>query len=170
MKLPFMRTPQHQDEPTVVAMTGARLGDKVHFWGTRPALLIPLAARTGLSGQITIVSPEPEALLTAAERDGLLADANPAPSDNANFDLAVVQTIGAWTTVLAPLLAATRPGGRLVAIAGDPPAGLLGRLRAASDAGPTSEDVAAALTSAGWRRVRPIGERDGLRFVEGVRA
>jgi hypothetical protein len=170
MKLPFLRTPQHQDEPTVVAMTGVRRGDKVHFWGALPALLLPLAARSGLSGQVTVISPDAAGLLSAAEREGLLVDSASAPLPDAGYDLAVVHADGAWTSALGPLLAASRIAGRLIVIAGDPPAGLLGRLRGpAAVTGPGDADVVAAVSAAGWKRVRPIGERDGMRFFEGVR-
>ena len=170
MKLPFLRTPQHEDEPTVVAMTGVRRGDKVHFWGALPALLLPLAARSGLSGQVTVISPDAAALVSAAEREGLLVDSAPAPLPDAGYDLAVVHTDGAWTSTLGPLLDATRIAGRLTVIAGDPPAGLLGRLRGVAAAtSPTDAEVIAAMTGAGWKRVRMIGERDGVRFIEGVR-
>ena len=55
-------------------------------------------------------------------------------------------------------------------IAGDPPAGLLGRLRGVAAAtGPADADVITAITGAGWKRVRAIGDRDGMRFIEGVR-
>ncbi len=170
MKLPFLRTPQHQDEPTVVAMTGVRLGDKIHFWGALPALLLPLAARSGMSGQVTVISPDAAGLLSAAEREGLLVESASAPGPDAGYDLAVVHADGAWTSALGPLLTASRPGGRLIVIAGDPPAGLLGRLRGpVSPASPTDADVIAAASAAGWKRLRAIGERDGLRFIEGVR-
>lgn len=170
MKLPFMRTPQHRDEPTIVAMTGVRLGDKVHFWGSSPPLLLPLAARSGLSGQITVISGGAAALLSAAEREGLLVDAASGPVSGAGYDLAVVHTDGPWTSALGPLLAATRDGGRLIVVAGEPPAGLLGRLRGGGAvAGPTEAEIVSAMSSAGWKRVRGIGERDGMRFVEGVR-
>jgi hypothetical protein len=170
MKLPFLRTAQHQDEPTVVAMTGVRRGDKVHFWGALPALLLPLAARSGLSGQVTVISPDAAELVYAAEREGLLVDSAPAPLPDAGYDLAVVHTDGAWTSTLEPLLDATRHSGRLIVIAGEPPAGLLGRLRGvAAASGPADADVIAAITGAGWKRVRAIGERDGVRFLEGVR-
>ena len=102
MKLPFLRTPQHQDEPTVVAMTGVRRGDKVHFWGALPALLLPLAARSGLSGQVTVISPDAAELVSAAEREGLLVDSAGAPLPDAGYDLAVVHTDGAWTSTLEP--------------------------------------------------------------------
>jgi hypothetical protein len=170
MKLPFLRTPQRQDDPTVVAMTGVQLGDKVHFWGDTASLLLPLAARTGLSGQVTVVSPDAATLVATAEREGLLVDQNPAPSPDAAYDLAVVQAEGDWRSAMSLVLPPTRAGGRVIAIAGEPPKGLLaklGRPRAAS--GPSVDELAEALTAAGWRRVREIGERDGMRFVEGVR-
>jgi hypothetical protein len=169
MRLPFLRTPQHRDEPTIVAMTGARLGDKIHFWGSRPELLLPLAARAGLSGQTTIVSPGASDLAAVAGREGLLVDLNPAPPPDAAYDLAVVHATGDWKNALGSLLAATRTGGRVIAIAGDPPSGLLWRLRHADTATSTEAEVVDALRSAGWQRVRPIGEREGMRFVEGTR-
>ena len=170
MKLPFLRTPQHQDQPTVVAMTGVRLGDKVHFWGSLPALLLPLAARSGLSGQVTVISERAAELVAAAEREGLLVDAASSPVAEAGYDLAVVHTAGNWTSALVPLLAGTRIGGRLIVIAGDPPAGLLGRLRGGGTAsGPGEAEIVSAMTGAGWKRVRAVGEREGMRFVEGVR-
>ncbi len=107
---------------------------------------------------------------SAAEREGLLVDSADAPLPDAGYDLAVVHTDGAWTSALEPLLAATRTAGRLIVIAGDPPAGLLDRLRGAAAAtGPTDAEVIATMTGAGWKRVRAIGERDGMRFIEGVR-
>jgi len=123
-----------------------------------------------LSGQVTVISPDAAELVSAAEREGLLVDSAPAPLPDAGYDLAVVHTDGAWTSTLEPLLDATRHSGRLIVIAGDPPAGLLGRLRGvAAASGPADADVIAAITGAGWKRVRAIGERDGVRFLEGVR-
>jgi hypothetical protein len=170
MKLPFLRTPQHRDDPTVVAMTGVRLGDRVCFWGASTAALLPIAARAGLSGTVTVISPNPAGLLAAAEREGLLVESAAAPVAEAAYDLAVVHADGAWTSTLESLFSATRTGGRLIVIAGDPPAGLLGRLRGGGAAtGPAESEIVAAMSGAGWKRVRAVGERDGMRFVEGVR-
>jgi hypothetical protein len=170
MRLPFLRTPRHQDEPAIVAMTGVRLGDKVHFWGTRPELLLPLAARAGLSGQTTIISPDASDLAKTAEREGLLVDLNPAPAADAAYDLAVVHATGDWKAALGLLVSATRTGGRIIAVAGDPQSGLLSRLRSGEGSAPTEAQLVEALQSSGWQRVRLIGDRDGMRFVEGVRA
>lgn len=167
MRLPFLRKPEH-DEPMVVAMTGIRLGDKVHFWGSRSDLLLPLAARVGLSGQFTIISRDGPRLKALAEREGVLVDADGTLRPDAGFDLAIVQAEGDWAAALGPLLAATRPGGRVIVISGAPAGGLLGRFRGGSRDGPPEARVIQALAEAGWSRARGIGEREGLRFVEGM--
>ena len=57
MRLPFLRKAATGDEPLVVSMTGARLGDTVVFAGQSASLVLPLAARTGLSGRCLVVGP-----------------------------------------------------------------------------------------------------------------
>ena len=109
----FLRTPR-PDDADGRGDDGRRLGDKVHFWGALPALLLPLAARSGLSGQVPAISAERRGPVSAAEREGLLVDSAGAPLPDAGYDLAVVEASGAWTSTLAPLLAATRAGGRIV--------------------------------------------------------
>ncbi len=167
MKLPFLRTPQHDEEPLVVAMTGARLGDSVVFAGRSPSLVLPLASRTGLSGRVVVLADGTDAapLEHAAAKHGVLLEVAAAPPQGAGFDLAVVETVDGWREAAAQLRPSVRPGGRIVVIAGQQASGLSRWFRAA-DAGPQDTDVVAALERAGWQRVRPIGERDGLRFVE----
>ncbi|HEX7086775.1 MAG TPA: hypothetical protein VF198_10450 [Vicinamibacterales bacterium] len=167
MKLPFLRTPQHEEEPLVVAMTGTRLGDSVVFAGGSPALVLPLASRTGLSGRLVVVADGAEAapLEHAAAKHGVLLEIAAAPPDGAGFDLAVVEATDGWRDAVARLRPSVRPGGRIVVIAGRQVSGL-SRWFGTADAGPQVTDVVAQLEHAGWQRVRPIGERDGLRFVE----
>ena len=76
MRLPFLRKSATGDEPLVVSMTGVRLGDSVVFSGRSIALVLPLAARAGLSGRCLIVgSPDATAALeTTATREGLLVE------------------------------------------------------------------------------------------------
>ena len=61
MRLPFLRKAASSDEPLVVSMSGARLGDTVVFAGQSASLALPLAARTGLSGRCLVVG-SPDAL------------------------------------------------------------------------------------------------------------
>jgi hypothetical protein len=171
LKFPFLR-PSDEGEPLVVTMTAVRLGDKVIFVGSDPALLMPLAARVGLSGQVLIVSAAAQSLRQRAEREGLLAEVADAPPADGTFDLAVIQAAGAWHEALGPLAAAVRPAGRAVVIAGGQAQGLLARLgrRAARPDGPDAATIIHELVVSGWTRARSVGEGQGLRFVEAVRS
>jgi hypothetical protein len=170
-KLPFVRKPE-RGEPLVVTMTGVRLGDKVIFAGSDPTLLMPLAARVGLSGQLLVVSAEGQTLRQRAEREGLLVEAASAPPADGTFDLAVIEASGAWQEGLGTLAAAVRPAGRAVVIAGGQAQGLLARLggRAGRPEGPDAATIIHELVLAGWTRARSVGEGQGLRFVEAVRS
>ena len=167
MKLPFLRKTE-REEPLVVSMTGVRLGDRLLYVGTIPALFEPLAARVGLSGQMTLVSAQAEALRANAEHDGLLIDATPTIPADGSFDLAVVEARGDWTAALKTMAAAVRPGGRLIVIAGEP-RGWLGRLRGPADAAPADHEIVALLEANGWSSARSIGGHGDLRFVESFR-
>jgi hypothetical protein len=167
MRLPFLRKGTVSDEPLVVSMTGARLGDTVVFAGQSASLVQPLAARTGLSGRCVVVGP-PEAtaaLEASATREGLLVEVTDSfPTDRA-FELAVVEAIGEWATATGGLRGAVRGGGRIVVVAGTPRKGLLARL-SARPAEVAPEAIVRTLSAQGWQRARSVGERDGLAFVE----
>lgn len=169
MKLGFLRKPGREEAPLVVSMTGVRLGDRVVFAGTNPALLTPLAARTGLSGQVLAVGADAAGLKARAEREGHLVEAATEPPADASYDVAVVETSGDWASMIAPLVAAVRPAGRIVVVIGAPVQGPLAFLKASAARGPEAALVVESLERAGWRRVRSIGGRDGLAFVEAMR-
>jgi hypothetical protein len=164
IRLPFLlRKPAHQ-EPIMVSMTGTRLGEKVIFAGDTASLLLPLAARVGLSGQLTVVAAGSAALKAVAENEGILVDTEP-PHDG-SYDLAVVEIRSGWDNELIRLRSAVRSGGRIIIVGGDSRKGFLARLRASRDSGPDVPSIVTALSAAGWRRAREIGEHEGLRFVE----
>ena len=167
MRLPFLRTSTSADEPLVVSMTGARLGDAVVFAGQSAALVLPLAARTGLSGRCLVVGP-PEStagIEATATREGLLVEvADRFPTDHAS-ELAVVEAVGQWATATAGVRGSVRSGGRIVVVAGSPRKGLLALL-SARPAEVRPETIVETLSNQGWQRARPVGERDGLLFVE----
>ena len=169
MKLGFLRKPAHDALPLVVSMTGVRLGDRVIFVGANLSLLTPLAARTGLSGQVLCVSPDAARIQERAEREGHLVEAATEPAADGSYDVAVVEASGEWAHALAPLVAGVRPGGRIVVILGAPAPGALAFLKPAPRKGPDQATVVASLEAAGWHRARAIGGRDGLEFVEAVR-
>jgi hypothetical protein len=167
MKLPFLRKPE-REEPLVVSMTGVRLGNRLLYVGVTPALFEPLAARVGLSGQTTLVGADAATLKTRAERDGLLVDATATVPRDASYDLAVVEARDAWTGSLRDILAAVRPGGRLVVIAGEP-RGWLGRLRAPEESSGSESEIVRSLEASGWSSARSIGGQGELRFLESVK-
>jgi hypothetical protein len=163
-RLPFLRKPEHE-EPLVLAMTGVRLGDRVIFAGENLDLLLPLAARAGMSGEVVVVSREGPRLAAAAERHGLLVTTATLPASRP-FDLAVVQVAAEWTGSLTPLLASVRAGGRVIVVDRSGPHGLLARLRRSPAGEESNTPIVQALARAGWSRARGIGRREGFTFVE----
>ena len=168
MRLPFLRKAATGDEPLVVSMSGARLGDTVVFAGQSASLVLPLAARTGLSGRCLVVGfPEATAALEAtATREGLLVEtADRFPADR-SFELAVVEAVGEWV-VRGRRRARCRPRRR-------PDHRRRRRRRARAAVRDSAPDLRRSLPSAivetlarqGWQRPRAIGGRDGLLFVE----
>jgi hypothetical protein len=167
MRLPFLKQSATSREPLVVAMTGVRLGDSVLFAGRSPALLLPIAARTGLSGRCLAVGPPDDVrrLEAVAMKAGVLIEtATVFPADG-TFDLAVVEATGDWSSVAGAARSSVRSGGRIMAIAGEQRAGLLSRWTS-SPAPVDADAIVRVLSSSGWLRARAVGERDGLHFVE----
>ena len=166
MRLPFLRKATTGGEPFVVSMTGVRLGDAVVFAGQSAELALPLAARVGLSGRCLVTGAHAGELEARATREGILVDAaSDLPTDR-SFELAVVEATGAWDADARAARQSVRPGGRIIVISGATQTGLLARLRSSTP--PVSADaVVSTLQAQQWERVRPIGERDGLTFVEG---
>jgi hypothetical protein len=167
MRLPFLRKSATGEDPLVVSMSGARLGDTVVFAGQSASLVLPLAARTGLSGRCLVVGApgSTAALEAAATREGLLVEvADQFPTDR-SFELAVVEASGDWAQAAARARDAVRGGGRIIVVTGTLRTGLLARLGTKpGDVAP--ESIVETLTGQRWQRPRPIGGRDGLLFVE----
>ncbi len=168
MRLPFLRKSTTTGEPLIVAMTGVRLGEAVLFAGRSAGWAVTLAGRTGLSGRCLVFGP-PETtspIEAAASREGVLVETASAAPDDRVFDLAVVEVGDGWDAAAGDALRAVRPGGRLIAVSGAPRTGLLARLSGSPAPAVAADVVVARLTQLGWERVRPIGERDGVSFVE----
>jgi len=178
----FLRKSRIERDPLAVTMSGVRLGEKALQIGegdTRVAALI--AARTGLTGRAVIVlldEHSAERVRRAVDDVGALAevgvvDQGDQPTD-AGFDVIVVhdvsQTIASshaavrsgWLQLCYRTL---RGGGRIVAIESGTPVGFRGWFRGAKDV----RAAEAALASAGFTGVRVLGDREGLRFVEGFK-
>jgi hypothetical protein len=171
MKLPFLRKPATGEEPLVVAMTGVRLGDAVLFAGRSPALALPLAARTGLSGRCLVVGPPDVTgrIQASATREGLLVETADEPPADGAYELAVLEAAGDWRSIAGSCHDAVRSGGRVIVVAGSPREGLVARLTRGRVDAPAAEAIVRALSESGWHRAREIGEREGLKFVEAFR-
>ena len=168
MRLPFLRKSTATGEPLIVSMTGVRLGESAIFAGRSAAWAVRLAGRTGLSGRCLVLgtADATRAIEAAASREGVLVETATRAPDERVFDLAVVETGEGWEAAAQDVLRAIRPGGRLVAVTGAPRTGLLARLRGSQTPQPPAEAITARLAQLGWERVRPIGQRDGVSFVE----
>jgi SAM-dependent methyltransferase len=173
-------------EPLSLAMSGVKLGDRVLVLGEDAPLLASLAVKAGLTGRTCVVvegEDRAKAAAEAAERDGALVEAFAAPItmlplDGDAFDVVILRDVlpalspERRVACLRETLRVLRPGGRCLVI--DPAArgglgGLLSR-RGQDQFYADRGGAPAALQAEGFRAVRTVAERDGLLFVEGVKA
>jgi ubiquinone/menaquinone biosynthesis C-methylase UbiE len=166
-------------------MTTVKMGDQLVQIGCPDgARMGAIAAKVGLSGRaVTIVSDQESAARAqrGAADAGALVDIHVAPPsklpvEDSVFDLAVIDDTGGFFGTLraedrVALVRETarvlKPRGRVIII-GAVPRGGLGALFTRAQSGP-SFDPEPSLTADGFRFVRVLGEREGLKFVEGVK-
>ena len=158
-------------DPLQVAMTGVRMGERyLQIFCSDDALTRGLAAKSGLSGVAALAAPD-EAQANraqkAAAKVGALIDIKTTPPSTLSweygtFDMVVVDnTHGAFsslaeaerTACLHEARRVLRQGGRVELIE-----------REAEKA-----DAEAMLSGAGFKPVRTLAQRDGFRFVEGLK-
>lgn len=161
-------------DPLHVSMTGVRMGERFLQIGCRDrALLSGLAAKVGLSGGAAVAALDAIDARNAAavgRKVGALIEVHNIEDDGAwpypddQLDMVVVDdTAGTFAerrhrgAVLSNARRALRPGGRIEVIS---------RVTASLP----SCDVERELSDAGFKPVRLLAERDGFRFVEGLRA
>jgi hypothetical protein len=158
-------------DPLQVAMTGVRMGERyLQIFCSDAVLTRGLATKTGLSGVAALAAPDDgQARLAqkAADKAGVLIDIKLAPTsqlpwEDGAFDMVVVDnTAGAFRGLgesdriacLHDARRVLRDGGRIEFIERD-----------AERAG-----IDTLLTTAGFKPVRTLAERDGYRFVEGLK-
>jgi ubiquinone/menaquinone biosynthesis C-methylase UbiE len=187
--MPFLRKTTARD-PLPVTMSGVRMGERLLQVGVNDARLAGvLAAKVGLSGHAAMIVRDESAATRAragiADAGGLVdlhvspLDTLPFPPDG--FDAIVVHNmdnllasingaqraavVGEWRRVL-------RMGGRIVVIEGGTRSGLGALLRPAPKADADYErngGTIATLEAAGFRPVRLLGDREGYKFIEGLK-
>jgi SAM-dependent methyltransferase len=174
-------------DPLAVTMSGVRMGERVLQIGADdPRIVGAIAAKVGLSGHAAIAVADDAAAdrarAGAADAGGLIdvhvGSLDALPLDSGAFDAVVLHNTRHASTTLGPEAASVlhecrrvlRDGGRMVVIEAGTPTGLSALLGGSrrDDTGSGAASVA-ALEAAGFRPVRLLADRDGLRFVEGLK-
>jgi SAM-dependent methyltransferase len=174
-------------DPLQVAMTGVRMGEKyLQVFCSDATLTRGLATKTGLSGGAALAAPDDAQAARArkaADKAGVLIDVKVGPSATLDwpgdlFDMVVVdntggdfssQTSEARRSGLVDARRVLRPGGRIEVIERLPGGGLFGGVPEPPRDYTHSGGAEGALQASGFKPVRTLAERDGFRFVEGLK-
>jgi hypothetical protein len=181
----FLRTVRRhrQMDPLHVTMTGVRMGERFLQIGCDdPSLLGGLAAKVGLSGACAVVAFDEESADRArgvGAKVGALIDVHVVGPgafgvQAASVDMVVVDdTRGTFARMrdadraaaLAEAKRVVREGGRIEVVERVALKGLLG----GHITRPEGYSAEANLSAAGFKPVRMLAEKEGVRFVEGLR-
>ena len=179
--IPFLSFRKLTAEPLPVSMCGVRMGERALQLGIADGSLVgAIAAKVGLSGHAAIAverEGDAEKARRAAASSGALVDVSVTPLDALpyaadGFDLIVVHPGGlgqpwaASSGLIREAFRVVRGGGRLLIIEGSG-TGFAGRRR--SPAPDPAEPIVAALDAAGFRATRVLADREGYRFIEGMK-
>lgn len=169
-----------------VSMVGVKLGHALLQLGCGDGgLLAALAAKVGLTGRAAAVDATREGVAAGdrgAARGGVLVETAQAaydrlPHEDAGFDIVVIDDLLATmrpedrVACLRETRRVLRPAGRLIVVERIRRGGL-GALVSRRHEDPhylASGGAEPAVRAEGFVAVRTLAERDGLRFVEGVR-
>ena len=186
----FLRKSNVGSEPLAVTMSGVRLGERALQVGLDdPNIAALIAAKTGMTGQASLVVAD-EA--SAASARNAVADAgglgdvhvvgafHPLPFADDMYDLVVIHTTRGLLAslprdvrerLLGECRRVLRPGGRLLALEAGARTGFRSLFGGAKPdaAYEGAGGTAAALEAAGFRPVRALGDRQGYRFIEGLK-
>jgi ubiquinone/menaquinone biosynthesis C-methylase UbiE len=180
----FLRQSTVGREPLAVAMSGVRMGERVLQIGMdTPVVTGVLAAKPGLSGESAMVVPDDTTSVMAkraAEQAGALVNIRvhgleTLPYDQHSFDLVVAHNRNGQLSGLSDTQRSRaflefrrvlRSGGRIVVIDKGTPSGLTAIFQARK--APDIASTVKMLEAAGFRSVRPLVDRDGYSFVEGM--
>lgn len=169
-------------DPLQVSMTGVRMGERFLQVGCHDrALLSGLAAKAGLSGTAAVAVSDAASAKRAAAvgaKVGALIDVRPIegrqlPFDSDQFDMVVIDdTDGSFAAIeaaarldyLRDALRVVRAGGRVEVVEGLGGGGFRGAVSR-----PPGYDMLRDLAAAGFKPSRLLAEKDGFRFLEGLR-
>jgi SAM-dependent methyltransferase len=174
-------------DPLAVTMAAIKLGDRLIVIGAADTgLTAALAAKTGLTGRTCMVDASGDTIGAAAEavlRDGGLVEPFTAPwtmlpFDPDAFDVAVIRhPLGALDAdvrlrSVREVFRVLRGGGRVLVVEDQGSSGVSRLFRSGASGGQYERGGGAvhALEAGGFRAVRTLAEREGQRFVEGIKA
>jgi len=173
-------------ESLAVSMSGIKLGDRLLVLGSSDtALVAALAVKVGLTGRACMFDESETVRAHAAvavEREGALVESFTGslmalPFDADAFDVVVIRNVLRMLAAdqrphaVEEVRRVVRPGGRCIVIDGTGRGAIAALVGGKRPEHTYAEGGAPALlTSAGFRGVRTLAEREGLVFVEGVRA
>jgi SAM-dependent methyltransferase len=182
LRLPWFR--EANIEPMVVTMSAVRAGERLLQVGVDdPVHAGGIAAKVGIGGDAVMALPDgPSAarMQVALRKEGVIGaqiGLDTLPGGDGAYDVVVVHGVGGLLarrprdgrdTLLRECARVLRPRGRLVVIEAGPATGLGARF-SAPDPYVEAGGAVPALETAGFRPVRVLGERDGFRFIEGLR-
>jgi SAM-dependent methyltransferase len=186
----FLRKVKLDTEPLAIKMSGVRMGERLLQLGVDDAkMMAAMALKIGLSGSTTVaVDSDADASRArdAAAGAGALVDVrvtalDALPFDAGAFDVVVLhgtrgllQALHGQSRDVAALREShrvLRHGGRIIVIEAGPKSGLAGFINPHRP-DPQYEAAGgsvAALQTAGFRPVRVLSEREGYRFLEGLK-
>jgi SAM-dependent methyltransferase len=162
-------------------MSSVRMGERALQIGVADASLVgAIASKVGMSGHAAVAveqERDAEKARSGAASAGALVDVTVAPLDalpfpSDSFDVVVMhpeglaQPVSAAAGLVSEAYRVLRAGGRLVIIEGRG-VGFAGRVR-----GPAPADASTtlgALDAAGFKATRVLAEREGYRFIEGIK-
>jgi ubiquinone/menaquinone biosynthesis C-methylase UbiE len=171
-----------------MAMSGIKMGERLLYLGAgTPGLFAALASKVGLTGRAAaVVFREADVAATeqAAAREGVLIEiaftaSGRFPHDADGFDLAVFDStqglLGAVSDedrslCLLEAFRVLRHGGRLLVVeSARSGIGAILRRTPTDPAYAATGGAKPALEAAGFRPVRVLAERQGIRFTEGLK-
>jgi ubiquinone/menaquinone biosynthesis C-methylase UbiE len=187
----FLRKSNVGRDPLVMAMSGVRLGERLLQVGVDDAAILgALAAKVGISGHAAVVTTDERSAERAragvadasALADVTVSSDGTLPFDDNSFDVAIVHSVnGLLASVSADLrarllqhvLRVTRGGGRVLVTEAGERTGVRALLSPAPKRDERYESAGGtigAMEAAGFKPVRLLADRDGLRFIEGLKS
>jgi SAM-dependent methyltransferase len=186
----FLRESTVGREPLAVSMSSVRPGEHVLQIGVNdPRIVQAIASKSGLTGLATIIVPNESSAqkLQASSGEGSsmveprIEPLDHLPLEDGVYDVAIIHNVDG---LLASLDSPTRdramlecrrvlrPGGRLIVLDAGRQSGMRAIFGGGHKRAPQYEAAGgtmAVLQSAGFTAVRELGDRDGYRFIEGLR-